>query len=658
MAGAYWTCSVDVDLSWEGVYAWVGPAGTHFPVDQSLKDSLAADTRISRLPGYAFTDETGGGGGGDTFNVSPVTFLSMGDGEDGADSLIPGPPGQTGATGAQGSQGSQGIQGTTGPQGSAGPAGLPGFGFDGEDGADSLVPGPQGPAGATGATGGTGSQGAQGNPGAQGASGPAGPALFLLNPEEADPGIPIPGPVGQTGAAGSAGAKGDTGSAGATGPAGQNGAALFLLHDEEADPGIPIPGPAGATGATGAPGAGASWTVASVALSPGTYNDSSLGGTIGKDVWIQVSNGSVLGDIYFTGFSYAGMADGDMFKIQSGLSGHSIILQHADTVSTHRVGWPGAGAVDDPFLIPPTGIITFFNYGGFWNVVGAVPAYDHSATSADIGNSAAGTSSWPSHEDHVHATGAGTPTTQAFGDSAAVGSGPAAAMTDHKHGMPANPFVLGTTPSTQAIGDAAAGGSATTASKNDHKHGMPSAQTIANAAAASSFPGSPTSGDRVFRTDLGMEFYYDGTHWLTTQVFDLTLENTAPGTSDLVGIGSTTTAVQRTGIPSLHGGSDLWLLTHELTFDVSGGTALGASHKWVGVFGAFNSTLVVSTIATDNLSSGASSTLRKQTDTINALLSTTLAIASCFGFQTNWTKTGTPGALLSWEKLTYRIVAT
>lgn len=90
-------------------------------------------------------------------------------------------------------------------------------------------------------------------------------------------------------------------------------------------------------------------------------------------------------------------------------------------------------------------------------------------TAAAIGTSAGGSATTPSKSDHVHATGAGTPSTQAFGDAAATGSGPAAAMTDHKHAMPA----LGTTPSTQAFGDAAAGGSATTAAKNDHKHAMP-----------------------------------------------------------------------------------------------------------------------------------------------------------------------------------------
>lgn len=86
---------------------------------------------------------------------------------------------------------------------------------------------------------------------------------------------------------------------------------------------------------------------------------------------------------------------------------------------------------------------------------------------------------------HVHATGAGTPTTAAFGDAAAIGAGPAASMTNHVHGMPA----LGTT--TAAVGTAA-GGSATTPSKSDHVHatgaGTPSTQASGDAAAVGSGP--------------------------------------------------------------------------------------------------------------------------------------------------------------------------
>lgn len=57
------------------------------------------------------------------------------------------------------------------------------------------------------------------------------------------------------------------------------------------------------------------------------------------------------------------------------------------------------------------------------------------STAADIGTSAGGSATTPSKSDHVHATGAGTPSTQAIGDAASTGTGPAAAMTDHKHAI-------------------------------------------------------------------------------------------------------------------------------------------------------------------------------------------------------------------------------
>lgn len=59
-------------------------------------------------------------------------------------------------------------------------------------------------------------------------------------------------------------------------------------------------------------------------------------------------------------------------------------------------------------------------------------------TPANIGTQAGGSADTFARGDHVHATGAGTPSTQAFGDAAATGTGPAASMTDHKHGFPAH----------------------------------------------------------------------------------------------------------------------------------------------------------------------------------------------------------------------------
>ena len=93
-----------------------------------------------------------------------------------------------------------------------------------------------------------------------------------------------------------------------------------------------------------------------------------------------------------------------------------------------------------------------------------------SATAAvAIGTAAAGTSGHaPSRDDHVHPTGAGTPSTQAIGDAAVTGSG-AAAMTNHKHAMPAFGGVTANTTSSTS-----ADGSSVSIAHNDHDHGWPS----------------------------------------------------------------------------------------------------------------------------------------------------------------------------------------
>lgn len=101
---------------------------------------------------------------------------------------------------------------------------------------------------------------------------------------------------------------------------------------------------------------------------------------------------------------------------------------------------------------------------------------------AAVGTAAVGTAGTAARRDHVHPTGAGTPTTQAFGDSATTGTGPAASMTDHKHGWPA----LGTTAAN--IGTSA-GGSASTPSKSDHVHA-----TGAGTPTTQAFGDSPVTG--------------------------------------------------------------------------------------------------------------------------------------------------------------------
>ena len=92
-----------------------------------------------------------------------------------------------------------------------------------------------------------------------------------------------------------------------------------------------------------------------------------------------------------------------------------------------------------------------------------VPAL--ATTTAAVGTSAGGSATTASKGDHVHATGAGTPTTSAIGDAAATGTGPAAAMTNHVHGREA---LSTATPIVES--GAGATGTGVKSSREDHVH--------------------------------------------------------------------------------------------------------------------------------------------------------------------------------------------
>lgn len=175
----------------------------------------------------------------------------------------------------------------------------------------------------------------------------------------------------------------------------------------------------------------------------------------------------------------------------------------------------------------------------------------------------------------------------------------------------------------------------------------------------SAFPGSPATNDYYGRDDLlGTIFQYNGTRWLCTCPHEWILgypHDAAFGTSGL----TATTSIQRGNVPMLQGGSDIWLVGWQLGFLVaSGGTALGASHKWV----ATTSYVIDANTTTDagptiNIDSGSSAVYRQLTGTIGALLNNGTQHDT---FLVTWTKTGTPGNLrvVGGPTISYRIVAT
>lgn len=167
---------------------------------------------------------------------------------------------------------------------------------------------------------------------------------------------------------------------------------------------------------------------------------------------------------------------------------------------------------------------------------------------------------------------------------------------------------------------------------------------------SSAFPGSPSTHDRYYRTDLEQWFYYDGTRWLTVQLFTLLLAQ-APGAAALA---ASLAATLSTPMP-VSPGSDIWLDKLYTQFFVNAGTALSGSHSWVGAFNKRPTGNTDTLVATVTINSGSSSVWRTDTTTIGALQNngTTHYVSS-----QAWTKTGTPGNLSYYSYLTYRIVAT
>jgi hypothetical protein len=170
-----------------------------------------------------------------------------------------------------------------------------------------------------------------------------------------------------------------------------------------------------------------------------------------------------------------------------------------------------------------------------------------------------------------------------------------------------------------------------------------------NLGAGTAFPSQKQTGDRFYRTDLSGDYYYDGTRWLSLAAgqvaFPLATDPPLSGTGVL----------HRMTMPGALGGSDVYLAAVIGSFFVNGGTALSASHKWVGTVSKSN-TAGSTSLGTITIDSGASSQWRALT---TLSIGAVAALASGYvDLEINWVKTGTPGNLYVNVMLAYRTVAT
>jgi hypothetical protein len=203
-----------------------------------------------------------------------------------------------------------------------------------------------------------------------------------------------------------------------------------------------------------------------------------------------------------------------------------------------------------------------------------------------------------------------------------------------------------------AAGDLAVGSGADTAVKLAIG-AAGGALSVINSAVAwnsgTSFPGSKATGDRYWRTDLALEFYWDGTRWLTTQLFHDPLAS-----SDVVlpvAAGSSPSTVGRATIKATSA-LDLWLIAFETVTAVF--TTNNGSNYWTTELFKVNAANTATSVVSNNSSADTVSNWVSKSTAIGA----SIDLATYKEIETRVTKTGTPGIIYAATAVSYRLIGT
>lgn len=169
--------------------------------------------------------------------------------------------------------------------------------------------------------------------------------------------------------------------------------------------------------------------------------------------------------------------------------------------------------------------------------------------------------------------------------------------------------------------------------------------------AGTSFPGSKATNDRYYRTDLEMEFYWDGTRWVTTEVFEIAFGLPVVLLPNTVSPGQTISYVP---VPHFHGGSDLWMVAATITSLV--GTNDGSNFWGAPTVDKVNAANSATNLISGNTTASDTAANWVRTEySIGALLGGTTYKAIRLGAGS---KTGSPSGQYLLGEFSYRIVAT
>lgn len=165
-------------------------------------------------------------------------------------------------------------------------------------------------------------------------------------------------------------------------------------------------------------------------------------------------------------------------------------------------------------------------------------------------------------------------------------------------------------------------------------------------AEGTSFPGSPSTLDKYWRTDImgGMEFFYDGTRWVSTQIFHTSPHNRGLST----GISATTYIDTQT----FDADYDCWVINAHLGWYVT--SVNNSSNYWS--LRAWNMASGAQTTLYDTHSDGAVASWRLNNVAMNLVAAS--AANTLPGYHFYVVKSGSPGTLDFDAYFSYRLIAT
>ena len=159
-----------------------------------------------------------------------------------------------------------------------------------------------------------------------------------------------------------------------------------------------------------------------------------------------------------------------------------------------------------------------------------------------------------------------------------------------------------------------------------------------------SFPGSPTSGDKFYRTDLNWLCFYDGTRWLTCHEYNEPIsvqDRLQPAVTNNDNLGYL--AIRQDYLPYIQKVYGISVVI----------TTNNGSNYWTALVATVNAAGTLTTLTSFNTSADAAGTRYAKSMTVNQAMT-----SSMLTFQLSGQRTGTPGAFYPILSVNYRLIVT